>query len=136
MNMGMRVASSGEQWRALYLFLWLVLVCRVHRLSNAPSFMTPKVRKLFGGLSFGYTTMPQDAMDTKNRVFLSAAVHILERSGIGTGYGQNERGRRLLSCSTSESLLKADVKELWLEGLAKGAADVAAGYPEHWWTGL
>jgi hypothetical protein len=30
--------------------------------------------------------------------------------------------------------LRADVEGLWLEGIGIGARDVAAGYPEHWWT--
>jgi hypothetical protein len=126
--------GSREQWRALYLFLWLMAMYRAQRLGNSPWFKIDQVCGLLRTLDIGYPNAGGDARDTNTRVFLSAAVHVLEQSGIDTAYGQPDRSRRLLSDSTDVVQLKADVEGLWLEGMAIGSRDVAAGYPEHWWT--
>jgi hypothetical protein len=126
---------SREQWRALYLFLWLMAMYRAQRLGNSPWFEIDQVCSLLRTLDFGYPNAGGDTRDTNTRVFLSAAVHVLEQSEIDTACSQPDRSRRLLSGSTGVAQLKADVEGLSLEGIAIGARDVAAGYPEHWWTG-
>jgi hypothetical protein len=126
---------SREQWRALYLFLWLMAMYRAQRLGSSSWFKIDEVCSLLRTLDFGYPNAGGDTRDTNTRVFLSAAVHVLEQSGIDTACSQPDRSRRLLSGSTGVAQLKADVEGLWLEGIAIGARDVAAGYPEHWWTG-
>lgn len=128
--------ATSEQWRSLYLCLWLMSIYRSQRLGNVPSFNIADVRNLLRMLNFGYASAPGDAIDTKTRVFLSAAVYALELGKTEAGCDQDNRSRRLSSCHTSMAQLKTDVEVIWLEALAQGAGDVAAGYPEHWWTGL
>jgi len=127
---------SGQQWRILYLFLLLMPVYWAHRIHNSAALNIDDLRDILKDLRIGYPIAPRDAMDTKTRVFLSAAVHVLTVCETSTGYSQTERNWRLQDCNTSVARLKADVEGLWREGLAKGGADVAAGYPEHWWTGV
>jgi hypothetical protein len=97
----------------LYLFLWLVLVCRVHRLGNAPSFMIPKVRKLLGGLSFGYTTMPQDAKDTYEDPSLSLRC--------GAYSGEKRYWHRLWAERTWSKAVELQHQRVCVEGGREGA---------------
>jgi hypothetical protein len=75
-------------------------------------------------------------MDTNTRLFLSAAVHILEPSKLAASGGQDDRSRRLSSCETSLFPLRTDGEGLWMESIKKSAEDVAAVYPEHRWTSI
>ncbi|KAH4938702.1 hypothetical protein HBI39_176470 [Parastagonospora nodorum] len=127
---------GGQQWQTLYLFLWLIPVYRAQRLSSSTAFTIDELRDMLKALNIGYPIAPSDAVDTQTRVFLSAAVHVLTVSETSTRYNQTERNRRLQGCNTSVTQLKIDVEGIWRQGLAKGGADVAAGYPEHWWTGV
>jgi hypothetical protein len=83
---------------------------RAQRLGNSPWFKIDQVCGLLRVLGFGYPNAGGDARDTNTRVFLSAAVHVLEQSGIDTACGQPERSRQLLSGNTGVAQLKADVE--------------------------
>jgi hypothetical protein len=127
---------SREQSRPLYLFLWLMALYRAQRLGGSPWFKIEQVRDMLHTLDIDYPGVAEDAKDTNTRVFLSAAVHALEQSEIDTACEQADRSRRLLSGSTDVAQPKKDVEGLWIEGMAVGARDIAAGYPEHWWSGI
>jgi len=126
--------AGVDQWRWLYLFLFLMPIYRAAHLSHTPSFTIHDVRRLLQVLGVGYSTTSGDERDTNTRIFLLAAVYALERSRIDSEEGQDDRTRRLLDVHTNLAQLKADVERLWMEGLAQGGADIAIGYPEHWWT--
>jgi hypothetical protein len=85
-------------------------------------------------LQIGYPTQAKDKIDTNTRLFLSVAVQASERSRIGAN-DQLDRARRLLQGDTDMGQLKKDAEGVWLEGMAKGAADLVVGYPGHWWSG-
>jgi hypothetical protein len=106
------------------------------RLSSSTAFTIDELRDMLKALNVGYPIAPRDAVDTQTRVFLSAAIHVLTVNETSTKYSQTERNRRLQGCNTIATQLTADVEGIWRQGLAKGGADVAAGYPEHWWTGV
>jgi hypothetical protein len=124
-----------DQWRWLYLFLWLMGIYRNTHLDINQPFTIHDVRRLLRVMDIGYPTEAGNERDTDTRLFLSASVYAVERSCLDADYGQLDRTQRLLHGHTELAQLKADVEGLWLEGLASGAADIAVGYPEHWWTG-
>jgi hypothetical protein len=79
---------SREQWRTLYLFLWLMAIYQAQQLGNSPWFKIDQVRDLLRVLNIGYAGAGGHARDTHTRIFLSAAVHVLEQSGIDTVCGR------------------------------------------------
>lgn len=125
---------GASQWRWLYLFLWMMAIYRANH-PNYHSFEIQDVRPLLRALGIGYPSEARDETDTNTRLFLSAAVQAFERNRIGTNHGQLDRARRLLQGDADMGQLKKDVESVWLEGMAKGAAYVAIGYPEYWWSG-
>jgi hypothetical protein len=121
--------TGVDQWRWLYLFLWLMVIYRTTRHVISQPFTIHDVRQLLRVMHIGYPTEADNERDTNTRLFLSAAVQAWDRSRLDADYGRLDRTRRMFHEHTEVAQLKVDVEELWLEGLASGAAELAV--PEH-----
>jgi hypothetical protein len=92
-----------------------------------------KVRTLSECLNFGFPTLAKDMIDTKTRLFLSGVAYVSRARKITRDMDEDAHILRLMDYDGDLYYLKQDVEALWLVSIAKGAGDVAAGYPEHFW---
>ncbi|KAF1851067.1 uncharacterized protein K460DRAFT_328629 [Cucurbitaria berberidis CBS 394.84] len=127
--------ATGNQWQVLYLFLYLMAIHRAQKCGTTPIYKIKDIRDLLTVLNCERSSSVAQTRDTNTRLFLSAAGHVLDRSKIDAEFGKDDRSRRLLSHTTDLAQLKKDVEGLWLEGLAIGTAEIAAGFPDNWWSG-
>jgi hypothetical protein len=63
-------------------------IYQAQQLGNSPWFKIDQVRDLLRVLNIGYAGAGGHARDTHTRIFLSAAAHVLEQSGIDTVCGR------------------------------------------------
>jgi hypothetical protein len=125
--------DTGEHWRSLHLFFFFLAI---HRSQQCPHFLPYKIKQVRGlirMLDCGDASAELSRQDTATKLFLSAASHVLVLSKIDDGPGQDARCARLHSETTEVAQLKQDVEQLWLEAMALGANEIAAGFPDSWW---
>ncbi|CAA9958132.1 Zinc finger family protein [Pyrenophora teres f. maculata] len=118
--------STGEHWFKLHLFFVLLGIHRSQQ--RLPVYGARELRELIHilGCDDPFGTLGQDGA---TRLFLLAAMHVLELSKIFDRPCRDARGLRLLNENTSRQLLKQDVEALWLEGMTLAAKEMAEGRP-------
>ncbi|KAL7771736.1 hypothetical protein CFE70_001686 [Pyrenophora teres f. teres 0-1] len=118
--------STGEHWYKLHLFFVLLGIHRSQQ--RLPVYGARELRELIHilGCDDPFGTLGQDGA---TRLFLLAAMHVLELSKIFDRPCRDARGLRLLNENTSRQLLKQDVEALWLEGMTLAAKEMAEGRP-------
>jgi hypothetical protein len=125
-----RQGHTGEHWRALHFFFFLVGIHRSQKCGNVPNYAIKDVRSLLRIVEGGDSTESLQG-DTATKLFLSAAVHLLELTDGTESLTEHHRSQRLLNHTTDEAQLKKDAEGLWLDAMELDSQRAGSFVIEH-----
>ncbi|KAH6866628.1 hypothetical protein BKA58DRAFT_208243 [Alternaria rosae] len=88
------------------------------------SFQHGSVRGVLHTFELSNASSALSSHNTATKLFLSAAIHVLDLKNIGEAPVRHVRSVRLLSENTSDAQLKQDAEELWPGAMALGANEI------------